>query len=121
MPATFRHFAINAEDVDRARAFYEGIFGWNFTPLGPPGFFQTCDAGKGVKGALQKQQGSHRGAFIPTFEVEDIRATLASIEASGGKIAMPPFRIDGVGEIGYFEDPDGNLCGLGQYVPGEWD
>ena len=121
MPAVFRHFAINADDIERARTFYEEVFGWSFTPWGPPGFFQTGDAGEGVQGALQERQGASSGAFVPTFAVEDIRATLATAEASGGRIAMPPYRIEGVGEIGYFVDPECNLCGVGQYVPGKWD
>ena len=31
-------FAINADDVPRARQFYTAVFGWNFEPWGPPGF-----------------------------------------------------------------------------------
>jgi hypothetical protein len=31
---------------------------------------------------------------------------------------MPPFFIDGVGDIGYFVDTEGNLCGAAQYVTG---
>jgi uncharacterized protein len=120
MSAILRHFAINADDTDRARAFYEKVFDWKFTPWGPPNFFQTRDAGEGILGALQERQGATSGAFVPTFAVEDIRATLADAEANGGRIAMPPYRIDGVGEIGYFVDPEGNLCGVGQYEPGKW-
>ena len=32
MPATLRHFAINADDVPRAKRFYEEVFGWTCTP-----------------------------------------------------------------------------------------
>ena len=45
MPATLRHFAINADDVPRAKRFYEEAFGWTFTPWGPPGFYQTRTTG----------------------------------------------------------------------------
>lgn len=34
MPAPLRHFAIIAADVDRAKAFYEAVFGWRIEPLG---------------------------------------------------------------------------------------
>jgi len=34
-----RHFAIGADDLDRARAFYESVFGWRFEAWGPPGFY----------------------------------------------------------------------------------
>lgn len=119
MPARFRHFAINADDVDRARDFYGKVFDWAFAPWGPPEFFQTHDAGDGVMGALQKRQGNP-GAFVPTFGVDDIRATLAAAESNGGRIAMQPFMIEGVGEIGYFIDTDGNMVGVGQYVAGHF-
>ena len=39
MTATLRHFAINADDVPRAKRFYEEVFGWSFTPWGPPNFY----------------------------------------------------------------------------------
>lgn len=121
MPAQFRHFAIHADDVDRARSFYEATFGWNFTPWGPPGFYQTHNAGEGVMGALQQRQdwGDKRmHSFMPTLGVDDIAATLATVEANGGRVLMKPYRIDGVGDIGYFEDPEGNICGIAQYVEG---
>ena len=45
MTGKLRHFAINADDTPRARRFYEAVFGWTFTPWGPPGFYQAKDAG----------------------------------------------------------------------------
>lgn len=124
MTGTLRHFAINADDVDRARNFYEAVFGWSFAPWGPPGFFQTGDAGKGLMGALQErwQMGEDKKspAFVPTIGVENIRSVLAAIEENGGRVVMQPYRIEGVGEIGYFEDCEGNICGVAQYVTGYW-
>src|SRR5262245_30092713 len=125
MPARFRHFAINADHVARAKAFYEQVFGWTFTPWGPPDFYQVRNAGPGLLGALQERRelvaGQKTNAFENTFAVEDIRATLAAATAHGGRVLMQPYRIEGVGEIGYFEDPEGNVCGVAQYVPGRWE
>jgi predicted enzyme related to lactoylglutathione lyase len=36
MPNNIAHFAIDADNVPRARRFYEAVFGWRFTPWGPP-------------------------------------------------------------------------------------
>ena len=33
------HFYVRAADVERARRFYEGVFGWRFEAWGPPGFY----------------------------------------------------------------------------------
>ena len=90
MSATLRHFAINADNVSRARDFYETVFGWTFTPWGPPGFYQTRDAGDGLMGALQERRnwGSKKlHSFETTFGVEDIRAALAAV---GLPPATPP-------------------------------
>jgi uncharacterized protein len=119
MPATFCHFAINADDVQRAKAFYERVLSWRFDPWGPPNFYQVKNAGSGVLGALQERRelvpGVRMAGYEATLGVEDLKATVAAIEASGGKIVMPPYRIDGVGELIYFEDTEGNLVGAMQY------
>lgn len=123
MSAKFRHFAINADDADRAREFYGAVFGWTFAPWGPPGYSQTRDAGEGLVGALHDRQnwgGKRISAFVPTFGVDDIHAALAVVEERGGRVLLQPYRIDGVGEIGYFEDLEGNVCGIAQYAEGYW-
>jgi hypothetical protein len=124
MPATLRHFAINADNVQRAKAFYEKVFGWTFIPWGPPDFYQIKNAGAGLMGALQErrdlQAGRRTNAFESSFSVDDIQTTLTSVEAHGGKILMQPFRIEGIGDVGYFEDSEGNVCGVAQYLPGVW-
>lgn len=33
-------FAINADDVPRARDFYQKVFDWTFEPWGPPNFYR---------------------------------------------------------------------------------
>lgn len=125
MPATFRHFAINADDVQRAKLFYQGVFGWNFSPWGPPDYYQIKNAGSGLLGALQARrdldQGSRATSFETSFGVENLKVTIAAIEAAGGVIVMQPYRIEGVGELIYFKDTEGNLVGAMQYDAGVFD
>ena len=119
---TLRHLAINADDVQRAKAFYEGVFGWRFKPWGPPDYYQAHEAGEGLIMALQHRREIEAGAimlgFEATFAVEDIAATTAAIEAAGGCRAAAQIYIEGVGRLGYFRDPEGNLFGAMQYDPG---
>jgi predicted enzyme related to lactoylglutathione lyase len=125
MPAKLRHFAINADNVQRARRFYESVFDWTFEPWGPPDFYQVKTAGQGLLGALQGRRELAPGVRMTGYEVslgvEDLKATIAAIEAGGGKIIMQPYRIEGVGELIYFEDTEGNLVGAMQYEPGYFD
>jgi uncharacterized protein len=123
MPATLRHFAINADDVSRARGFYEAVFGWTFQPWGPPDFYQVRDAGKGFRGALQGRRdigGQKMPGMEITFGVDDIQATMAAIDAAGGKVIMPPFHIEGVGRLIFFKDTEGNVAGAMQYEAVQW-
>jgi predicted enzyme related to lactoylglutathione lyase len=125
MPAKLRHVAINADDVQRAKAFYESVFGWRFEPWGPPDFYQVKNAGEGFLGALQERRELKAGAkmlgFEATMGVEDIQATTAAVEAAGGRILTRPYSIEGVGKLVYFEDTEGNLVGAMQYDKGVFD
>ena len=125
MPGKFCHFAINADDVQRAKAFYEGVFGWTFDAWGPPDFYQIKNAGTGVLGALQGRRelkpGVRMAGYEATVGVKDLKATLAAVETGGGKILMQPYLIEGVGELIFFEDTEGNFVGAMQYEPGVMD
>lgn len=122
MPANLAHFAINADDVPGARAFYERVFGWVFTPWGPPGFFDirtgTTDS-PGIQGALQQRRdlvdGQRTLAPECTFAVDDVETTRAAVLKAGGRIVMDRFTISGIGHLIYFQDPAGNLIGAMQY------
>ena len=122
MANNVRHFSINADDVPRARAFYEKTFGWQFEPWGPPNFYliKTGTAhDPGVEGALQGRRqivaGKPMFGFECTLGVESIDQTISAIEANGGKIVMPKFYIPKVGSLIFFEDTEGNLVGAMQY------
>jgi predicted enzyme related to lactoylglutathione lyase len=118
MPAATRHIAINADDTSRARAFYETVFGWKFQPWGPPGFYNTPDAGPGVWAAVQgrrKIEDHVMPGMEITFGVEDIEATRAAIEAAGGTVLMAPYHIETVGRLIFFRDTEGNIAGAMQY------
>lgn len=116
------HFAINTDDVDATKAFYESVFGWTFQDYGPPGFVQVMDeAGDAPMGAIQQRRqllpdDPTRG-FECTFGVEDVDATRALIIEAGGSILMEKFTISGVGHLIAFGDAGGNPALAMQYDP----
>ena len=58
-------------------------------------------------------------AFYWTAELGSV---LKAIEAHGGRIASRPYRIEGVGDLAYFHDTEGNRAGVMQYEGGlDWD
>jgi predicted enzyme related to lactoylglutathione lyase len=114
---TLAHFAINADDVERAKAFYGKVFGWKFASWGPPGFYQI--EGSGVMGALQGRRelvkGTRTIGFECTIGVPSIDAVEKSVKASGGTVALERSVIVGVGTLMFFRDPEGNVFGAMQY------
>ena len=112
-------FAINADDVTRARTFYEAVFGWSFEPWGPPGFY-LIETGKGqteaVRGGLQERRElapkQKMIGFECTISVSNIDQTIRAIEANGGRIAAPKAHIPTVGTVAYFFDTEGNVAGI---------
>ncbi len=59
--------------------------------------------------------------FEATMAVDDIAATIAAVEAAGGRVLRPAIYIEGVGRLIYFEDTEGNLVGAMQYDAGVFD
>ena len=112
-------FAINADDVPRARKFYETVFGWSFEPWGPPNFY-VIHTGNGtqpsVEGGLQERRELERGqkmiGFECTIAVGNIDQTIRAIEAHGGRLAAPKAHIPTVGTVAYFFDTEGNVAGV---------
>ena len=56
-----------------------------------------------------------RAALACTVAIEDVRTTLEAVRAAGGQVLMEPAVIPGVGELAFFADLDGNVCGAMHY------
>jgi predicted enzyme related to lactoylglutathione lyase len=122
MPNNLASFAIHVDDVDRARSFYEAVFGWVFEPWGPPGFYliHTGDeASPGIQGLMHKRHEPRTGTGLngvePSFSVDDVDAIAALVEAHGGTIIYPKSTIPTVGTLIRFLDTEGNDIGAMQY------
>jgi predicted enzyme related to lactoylglutathione lyase len=111
------HFAINADDVERAKTFYERVFGWKFSAWGPPKFYQieTGDpATQPVRAALQGRRtfdGQPPIGYECTISVKSIDDTAKRVAAEGGMVVLPKSVIVGVGALMFFKDTEGNVFG----------
>jgi len=120
------HFDVAAEDLPRAREFYETVFGWRFEPGGFPDFFMITtgsDDDPGIHGALTKRREplAERagGGFECTIAVDSIDATARAIVKHGGTITYDKMTIPDVGTLVQFKDTEGNLVTAMQYE-GAW-
>ena len=118
------HFEIPADDLERARAFYGSVFGWQLQSMAVPGGEYTTVSTTPVDEQTQMptEPGAINGGMMQrtaqtpspviTIDVESIDAALAEIEAGGGATVTPRTPIPGMGAFAYFTDPEGNVLGL---------
>ncbi len=114
------HFAINADDVERAKRFYERVFGWTFSAWGPPQFYQiqTGPGAQPVRAALQARRtfaGERPIGYECTIAVDAIDETARNVAAAGGAVVLPKSIIVGVGALMFFKDTEGNIFGAIQF------
>ena len=120
MPNNFHTFAIHADDVPRARRFYEKVFGWKFEAWGPPDFYLiTTGKDSNIGGLLQKRHEPLTGTGLRGFEctigVDDVNAIAAAVDKNGGQVTMPKAVIPTVGWNIRFFDTEGNVVSAGQF------
>lgn len=116
-------FAIHADDVQRARRFYERVFGWRFEPWGPPDFYLIATGSDtAIRGALHPRQEPLEGAGMRGWEcsvsVAAIGEVAERVAEHGGTVITEEMEIPGVGRMIRFEDPEGNVAAAVQYERG---
>ncbi len=111
-------FEIPVSDLNRAKEFYEYIFGTELilNEMGPMemAWFPMIEGAPGATGTLMKSEGyipSHQGILV-YFSVENIEDVLKKVTDRGGNTLNPKTSIGEYGYIAHFEDCEGNRVGL---------
>jgi len=100
-------------EIDRARAFYEGLFGWTTeqvdTGAGGPVIVSVHN-----RGSLNATLSEERAApphWRPYFTVDSVEAAMARARELGAHALLDPMPI-GDGSIGIASDPEGAVFGV---------
>lgn len=115
MSNTIQHFEVAADDVDRAKSFYGGLFGWEIeTPPNFEGeywFIKTPDGGP--DGGMMKRQmpEQHITAYVTVDSVDESSAKASEL---GGQVVMAKSAVPGMGWFSIILDTEGNALGLWQ-------
>jgi predicted enzyme related to lactoylglutathione lyase len=98
-------------DKQRAREFYEGLFGLRIDQgyVAPDGFWSEADIGAGTLAICSFWKPSAEPSMGPAmaFEVENFENAIAELKAAGVPFAMEPLEMP-VCYIAALTDPDGN-------------
>jgi hypothetical protein len=115
MSNPFVHLELSTPDAAKAKAFYSGLFGWEFTDndMGPAGIYSTFKPSSGPGGGLFSAPGmpTHWLAYVG---VEDINASTEKAKSLGATVLRGPMEIPSIGSFSIITDPTGATIALFQ-------
>jgi predicted enzyme related to lactoylglutathione lyase len=106
------YFVIPTADAERAKTFFGGLFGWEFSTGNVPGGFQI-EGPSPPAGLFEGNEGSRP---LPYFQVDDIEAAVTTVRELGGD-AEDPQPIPS-GRMAHCRDDQGLEFGLWQAAEG---
>jgi predicted enzyme related to lactoylglutathione lyase len=111
---------LGTNDVDGAQRFYEEVFGWTTSDMGPDyGGYRIFNRGEiGVAGMMTLQDQSIPPHWQPYVAVEDPDTTAAKAGELGGSVLAEPMDIPNVGRVAVLRDPQGATFGIIRPQPG---
>lgn len=112
---TICHVEYDVTDLERSRAFYEAMFGWNFRQFTDD--MMVFGVGEQHIGGLNRKASVNSGGSPSIwFEVENLDQMLTKATDIGGAIHTAKHEVPHVGWSGVVADPDGNAVGLVQFA-----
>lgn len=121
---TVIHFEIQADDVERAKKFYENVLGWKISQMmkkeeGGMDYWgiETRQSGPGINGGLYQRPEKPEEKFFLydcTVDVADLDIAMEAVKANGGTIIKEKMEIPNVGWFAGAKDTEGNRFGLMQ-------
>lgn len=115
---TVVHIDIASDDPQRAKQFYESLFGWKtFAPPGMGDFYlvetEALDGSKGVGGGIGRR-GDSTQKITAYIGVDNVETYGEKVNALGGKVLTGKMTVPGWGYLSVCADTEGNAFGLWQ-------
>jgi len=122
------HFEMPYDDRQRMAEFYQSVFGWQTQMLGEAmnnyvlaTTTESTEAGPTKPGAIN---GGFYGKMpdrplqYPSvvIAVDDVRRSMAKVNAAGGEVLGEPMEIPGIGQYVSFLDSEGNRVSMLQPI-----
>jgi predicted enzyme related to lactoylglutathione lyase len=112
---------LQTSDMNAAKAFYSGLFGWSYDDQSMPdgGVYSMAMLRGHQVAAIAPQPPEMSAAGVPPMwntylAADSVDDAVARVEAAGGKVAMAPFDIMDAGRMAFVMDPSGAAVALWQ-------
>ncbi|MEV7607230.1 VOC family protein [Paenarthrobacter sp. NPDC089322] len=107
-------------DTEKAKAFYNALFGWTYETGDQEkygGYITASKDGRMVAGIMQKQadMGAMPDVWSTYLRTDDIQATTEAAAAHGGQIYMDPMEVPEQGSMALYGDSSGAAIGAWQF------
>jgi len=119
------HFEIPAEDLNRAKTFYQTTFGWKMQDMPEMGYVITRTVETDEK-FMPKTVGAINGGMMKwnqivtgpslAINVKSVDEAVEKIKTAGGTIIQENMPVGTMGFIAYFKDPEGNVLSVWETV-----
>jgi len=117
VPASIVWFEVPADEVGRAKSFYNKLFGWKMNKMPGPMEYWHMDTGgadASPDGGVMKRQNPGQQGITNYIGVASVEKAAAKVEKLGGKICMPKQAVPNMGYFAICQDPEGNMFGVWQ-------
>ncbi len=119
------HFEVTADDLERAKKFYENVFNWKIekTPMPVMEYLivHTTEVDEkmmpktvgAINGGIMKK-GFGATSPVVVINVNDINKAIEKVKKAGGKISIDTQKVGDMGLYSRFIDTEGNVLGIWQ-------
>ena len=117
------HFEIPYDDQERAKKFYQDVFGWQINKF-PDMDYHLATTTPSDEKMHPKEPGAINGGLLPkdptcthpmiVIDVPSIEEHIKKVESSGGKTVMSVMKIGEFGLYARVSDTEGNIIGIWQ-------
>jgi predicted enzyme related to lactoylglutathione lyase len=111
MAAKVIHVEVTGKDGSALQKFYSDVFDWKLDTNNPGGYGMLRPEGEGVTGGIGTSQDGGSGQVTFYVHADDPSATLARVEALGGRVIMPLTEVAPETTVALFADPEGHVVG----------
>jgi predicted enzyme related to lactoylglutathione lyase len=119
MAPTIVHFEIPSDNIERAKKFYNNLFGWNMEKVPGPmeywmfatGTNTNSKSEQTISGGVMERKMSNEPITI-YIGVESVNDYAKKVEELGGKVIKPRTEVAGYGWFAVCMDTENNLFAL---------
>jgi len=120
------HFEIPYENQERAKKFYEEVFGWQITKFSDEGYYLAFTTKSDPNTMMPSEPGAINGGLLKrdstaknpllVIDVPNIDEHIKKIKDAGGELIMPKVSVGDSGFFARVADTEGNVIAIWQQL-----